>query len=301
MFNKSIIIHLRLPFSLFLSPVFLFALSHAPQDVQKIDLFNVILTFIVLHLFLYPASNAYNTYFDKDEDSIGGIKYPPKVTRDLYLAAILFDAVGIFLAFWVSIWFAILIFIYGLVSKAYSHPKIRLKRHPFISWLTVGLFQGGFIYLACTHAFYKTSFYETIFDVWLKPNVYLPASLATLLLLSSYPMTQIYQHQQDKKNGDLTISLLIGIKGTFYITGVMLAIVVIGFEFFYYQYYSTKQFHLFLVFLSPLFIYFWFWLFMVIKDQKNANFNHTMVFNGIFSLCMITYFLFFMLGDWIQA
>jgi 1,4-dihydroxy-2-naphthoate octaprenyltransferase len=37
--------------------------------------------------------------------------------------------------------------LYSTVSKAYSYDKVRLKKYPIISWLTVGVFQGGFTYL----------------------------------------------------------------------------------------------------------------------------------------------------------
>ena len=127
MFTSSSWLHLRIPFSYFLLPVFLFSLAVSPN----ISSGPVLWTFIIIHFFLYPASNGFNSYFDKDEKSIGGLKHPPPVNKGLYYLSLLFDAIAIVLGvIIINIPFAILLFIYGLVSKAYSHPQIRLKKLP---------------------------------------------------------------------------------------------------------------------------------------------------------------------------
>ena len=83
-------LHLRIPFSFFLLPVFLFAIS----ILKNPDLFSVFLVGVILHLLLYPASNGYNSYFDKDENSIGGLKNPPKVHKELYWVSLILDGLG---------------------------------------------------------------------------------------------------------------------------------------------------------------------------------------------------------------
>src|SRR4051812_7917758 len=132
MFKKSVWLHLRIPFSLYLMPFFCFALSQS-QDPK---LLNVILSFLVIHLFFYPASNGYNSYYDKDEESIGGLKNPPPVDKDLYKAALLFDAIALGLSLIISWRFAVMVLIIGMVSKAYSHPAVRLKKYPILGLVT---------------------------------------------------------------------------------------------------------------------------------------------------------------------
>ena len=281
MISASTIKHLRIPFSLFLMPIFVFALANA----QPPALYNVIITFIVLHIFIYPASNGYNSYFDKDEGSIGGLKHPPKVTKDLYTAALIFDGIGIALALTINIWFAIMIFIYGMISKAYSHPKIRLKKYPVISWLTVGLFQGAFTYFMSISALTNTGF-----EIWLEKSVYIPAIVSTLLVMGSYPMTQIYQHEEDTKRGDRTISVICGIRGTFYLTAFMFLIGMSGFYYYLSTYQTVEHFYIMLAALSPVFLYFNYWFFKVMNDENEANFEHTMRFNLISAVFFIGYF-----------
>src|SRR6478609_11042643 len=104
MFSSSSWLHLRIPFSYFLLPVFLFSLSVSPNITEK----SLLWTFVIIHLFLYPASNGYNSYFDKDEKSIGGLKNPPPVNKSLYHTSLIFDAIAILLAYWkISFLFAL--------------------------------------------------------------------------------------------------------------------------------------------------------------------------------------------------
>ena len=83
---------LRIPFSVYLMPVFWFGLSalHGAWSGGR-----AVGVFVVLHLLAYPASNGYNSYYDKDEGSIGGLKAPPKVTPELLHLVWLFDALAV--------------------------------------------------------------------------------------------------------------------------------------------------------------------------------------------------------------
>ena len=78
--KKSTIQLLRLPFSFFLMPVFWFALG---QVVDK-DWWRALLIFVILHLLVYPASNGYNSYMDRDTTSIGGLQHPMQPTQQLF-------------------------------------------------------------------------------------------------------------------------------------------------------------------------------------------------------------------------
>ncbi len=201
---RSIIQHLRFHFSFFLMPVFWFAYSQS----QNPNLSKAIWAFIILHFMVYPASNAYNSYFDKDEGPIGGIEKPLPVSIQLYYVANLIDFLAIILAYFLcSPAFSFCILVYIIISKAYSHPMIRLKKYPFFSWLVVGFFQGAFVYLSVNQLVSSKEFFYN--------EAIMPALLASLNLWAFYPITQIYQHDEDAKRGDITLSLKLGIRGTF--------------------------------------------------------------------------------------
>ena len=196
--KKSTILHLRFPFSFFLLPVFLFAASVSGVYWTK----EWWIVFVVLHLLVYPASNGYNSYFDKDEESIGGLKNPPVVTRELYVASLLLDTIALLLSCYLSWPFCLMVFIYGVISKAYSHPSIRLKKFPIYGWLAAGIFQGYFTYLTVC-----LGLQNLVFSQLQTFSIQIPAVLSSILLFGSYPMTQVYQHKEDGRRGDKTLSL----------------------------------------------------------------------------------------------
>src|SRR5579859_8155093 len=218
---SSTLLHLRIPFSYFLLPVYFFALGISPN----FSVSSLTWSFILIHLMLYPASNGYNSYFDKDEKSIGGLKNPPPVNASLYYTSLLLDILAVLLAVWkISFFFAFMMLIYGLVSKAYSHPSIRLKKYPVAGWLTVGVFQGSFAFLMCYAGINNFELVNLM-----QPKVMIPAVLTTIMLLGNYPMTQVYQHEEDARHGDKTMSMLLGIRGTFIFVQLVFALATAGF------------------------------------------------------------------------
>lgn len=283
MIQRSTWLHLRIPFSIFLLPVYLFALSVS----EEIKIFEAILVFIILHFFLYPASNGFNSYFDKDEESIGGLKVPPKVTLELYYVSLFLDILAMLLGLLIGWQFALMLLVYGLVSKAYSHPSIRLKRHAVTGWFIAGLFQGFFTFLMVFMGLNKFSFA----DVVSQEKILSAAFLSTLLLWGSYPMTQVYQHKEDSKRGDKTISLKLGILGTFHFTAFVFLIANCLFLYFYIHYYNSIYAVIFQVSVLPMLAFFFHWYLKVRKNAQEADFDNTMKLNLISSVCLNIFFL----------
>ncbi|HPW62663.1 MAG TPA: UbiA family prenyltransferase [Cyclobacteriaceae bacterium] len=287
MFSRSAWLHLRIPFSFFLMPVYIFALGISPNLGES----RLLWSFVIIHLFLYPASNGFNSYFDKDEKSIGGLKNPPPVTKGLYYLSLLFDGFAIVLGFLkISMLFAMLLLVYGLVSKAYSHPSVRLKKFPIAGWLTVGLFQGFFTFIMC---------YIGINNYGLEnvgsSRVLVPAILSSIILLGTYPMTQIYQHDEDATRGDKTISLMLGIRGTFIFVLIVFTLAAAGYVTYFYSFYSLWFGQVFLLALSPVVAFFLIWFYRVWNDPAKANFANTMWLNFLSALCLNAFFVWFFL------
>lgn len=287
MFSRSSLLHLRIPFSYFLLPIFIFSLSLSPN--MKGD--SLLWTFIIIHFFLYPASNAFNSYFDKDEKSIGLLKHPPRVKKGLYYLALLFDTVAILLGyFFIGLTFAIMLFIYGLVSKAYSHPSVRLKKYAITSWIITGLFQGIFTFIMC---YIGINNFE-IGTIW-KAELLLGGTLTSLMLWANYPLTQVYQHEEDAKRGDITFSILLGIRGTFYFTAVMFGLAILGFLFYFNAFFDSRYSIAFVFALIPVVSFFIYWFWQVYHDSAKANYNHTMWLNFISATCLTVFFIYLFL------
>jgi 1,4-dihydroxy-2-naphthoate octaprenyltransferase len=279
--TRSAIAHLRFVFSFFLFPVFLFALSQA----QHINLLNVCVVFFVWHVLAFPASNGYNSYFDKDEDSIGLLEKPPKVDISLYYFSIFLEVAGFLLGFLISWQFAFAVLIYGIMSKLYSHPSTRLKKYPIISFMVVFIFQGCFIYYTTFMALSGGN----IFKGW---NLHFVAAgaICSCLIGASYPLTQIYQHDEDSRRGDRTLSLLLGYKGSFIFSGGLFAL---GIAISFYYWHSADlmpHFYLFLLCSAPIFLFFNYWFYKVGKSIANANFKNAMIMNFLSAICMVIYF-----------
>jgi len=281
--KKSTLLHLRFSFSFFLLPVFLLACAVSEHP----NLPTLFLCFVILHFLVYPASNGYNSYFDRDEKSIGGLRNPPEVSIELYRVSLILDVIGLGLSLLVSIAFTVMIFIYGLVSKAYSHPSVRLKKYPVAGWLSAGVFQGYFTFLLCVIAIEDIPLHST-----LSSRIQLPGMLSTLLLLGSYPMTQVYQHEEDAGRGDLTMSRKLGVLGTFHFTALAFTVSISGFIYYFYTYFSLTKALLFPVFLLPILIYFSVWYLRARNTPNAVNYDAAMRLNLISSLMLSLYFLF---------
>ena len=253
-------------------PVYWFAVS----QVNKINWRDAIVIFIILHVLVYPASNGYNSYMDRDTGSIGGIKNPLQPTKQLFYVTVIMDVVSIAASFLITPIFALGILLYILASRAYSYRNIRLKKYPIIGYLTVVIFQGAATFFLVYHG--SESNHST--------NVPVIAMIAASLLIGGfYPLTQIYQHQDDLKDGVQTISYKLGYRGTFIFTGIVYALAfgMLGLLF-----YLNIELHLFLIlqiFMAPVLVYFFIWFRKVYKNTNEANFKNTMRMNFLASIC----------------
>ena len=277
--NRSTLLHLRIPFSLFLMPVYAFALS----QYHLASLSASFGAWAILHLLVFPASNGYNSYFDRDTDSIGGLRRPPQVQKALLWVSLAMDLLAVMLSFFLALEFAVMVFVYGLASKAYSHPAIRLKKFPFLSAFTTTFFQGFAVYVGCLAAW--GGFYEAV------GRHLFAGLLSSVLILGAYPLTQVYQHRADALRGDMTLSRRLGLRGTFMFSGLIFGLVAAGFGFYFYYYSRPVYFLAFVVCLLPVLGYFAYWVRLVWKDERAANFDHTMRLNLISALAMIAFFM----------
>jgi len=273
---KNALTLMRIPFSVYLMPVFWFALS----TLAAFDVWRALAVFVILHLLVYPASNGYNSYYDRDEGSIGGLKQPPKVTPQLLYLVWLFDALSVVLSLLLSPLFAALVVVYLLVSKAYSYRGIRLKKHPILSTLVVTLFQGAF-----TYGMVQTGVGITAYKVLQTPNLWF-ALVSTLFLCGSYPLTQIYQHDEDRRRGDRTLSLLLGIRGTYLFAAVSLAAGACLLLWLYLSLHQVRNIFIFLICTGPILYFFSGWVLRSLRDVRAVNYENTMQMNKISSVCI---------------
>ena len=185
-----------------------------------------------------------------------------------------------------------MILVYILDYRAYSHPLLRLKKYPLLSWLVAGFFQGAWVVWLVYIGLNNFDFMQLF-----KPHIVIPGLLSSAILLGSYPMTQVYQHEEDANRGDQTLSLKLGVKGTFVFTGVFFVLVSLGYYFYFESFHQPKYGLIFLGAMAPIVIYFGGWFLKVLKDESQADFGKTMALNWISATCLGAFFLYFFLNS----
>jgi 1,4-dihydroxy-2-naphthoate octaprenyltransferase len=278
MFHRSTIQLLRFHFSFFLLPVYLFALSQAPV----INFKNAAISFFILHLLVYPSSNGYNSYMDRDETPIGGLAAPMQPTKQLFYVSVAMDCLAVVLSLLISPLFAAGILLYILASRAYSYRGIRLKKYPVTGFLTVFFFQGALIFLLTHHA-------VTGMNITKTPVI--PLLLSSLLIGALYPLTQIYQHEEDRKDGVTTISYLLGKKGTFLFSMTLFLLATAGMYILFQGQQKLNFFLLYLLYLLPVVLFFLYWMSRVWKDERAADFRNSLRMNFLSTLCTTAFFV----------
>ncbi len=283
---------MRIPFSVFLMPVFWMSLAALPAS--QIRFLPCLAVFSILHFLIYPASNGYNSLIDKDEGPIGGIEKPPKPNLQLQILVLIFDVLGLAWSFLHDVYFGFCVAVYWLMSKAYSHPAIRLKKFSWLSWLVVAVFQGGWTVLMVWTGAMQTGKNG---EAWPDPNW---LAVASLFMAGSYPLTQIYQHSEDSKRGDNTLSILLGIRGTFLFSGIFIALgSALMFLQIWQQSESPAGIALMALSAMPSLYFFNRWALKCIKDPAEANYRNTMQFNRVSSLGLsLGFFLLLCLKIW---
>jgi 4-hydroxybenzoate polyprenyltransferase len=197
---KDLLIHLRLHFQLLLAPVYLWGWLVAGGGLSAQGL----LGFVAFHFFLYSGATAFNSYYDRDVGPVGGLEHPPKVEPALLPFSVGIQLLGWLIAAFVNWAFWLAYGVFVVLSVMYSHPRIRLKAHTLASLAVVGSGQGALAFVA---AWVAT---RGAFGSVLSFDGMVGASAAVLLILALYPLTQLYQIEEDAARGDRTLAVVWG-------------------------------------------------------------------------------------------
>jgi 1,4-dihydroxy-2-naphthoate octaprenyltransferase len=199
------VVHLRLPFQLLLAPVFLWGWLLGGGGLTP----RFVLAFVALHVFIYGGVTAFNSYYDRDEGPVGGLERPPPVPPELLPFSIAVQGAGLLLSLVVGLPFALACLGFVVLSTAYSHPRIRLKAHPWASMVTVGFGQGVLAFVAGWVGAGAT------LAQLAEPVGILGMTAATLIILGLYPLSQLYQVDEDRARGDRTVAVAWGSRRCF--------------------------------------------------------------------------------------
>jgi 4-hydroxybenzoate polyprenyltransferase len=145
---------------------------------------------------------ALNSAFDRDEGDIAYLRNPPPPPRRLAAFAFALMAVGQVLAFALPPGFRLAYAVCFAMSILYSVPPFRLKAVAGADWL---INMVGFGALTPYAGWATTGLPPDIADV--------AVLLAFCPLFAAlYPLTQIYQIEEDTRRGDRTLARILGVR-----------------------------------------------------------------------------------------
>lgn len=202
---KNLLVHLRLHFQLLLAPVFLWGWLASGGGLSR----QMLVAFVAFHIFLYSGATAFNSYYDHDTGPVGGLEHPPSVSPALLPFSLVIQTIGWALAATVNTTFFLAYAAFVVLSVAYSHPRVRLKAHTVASVIVVGLGQGALAFLAAWAAA------RGEIGSALRVDGLLAAATAVLLILALYPLTQVYQIEEDRTRGDRGMAVAWGARRCF--------------------------------------------------------------------------------------
>jgi 4-hydroxybenzoate polyprenyltransferase len=161
-----------------------------------------LLGLVVWVVLLNGGTLAINSAFDRDEGDIGYLRSPPPAPRYLGGFALLLMAAGQVIALRLPAGYAWAYAVCFVLSLLYSVPPVRLKAVAGMDWL---INMWGFGTLTPYAGYAATG------------RALAPAHALVLLAFcplfaSLYPLTQLYQFEEDRLRGDRTLGLILGMR-----------------------------------------------------------------------------------------
>jgi len=163
---------------------------------------------------------ALNSAFDNDEGDIGYLDAPPPPPKHLALVSIALMALGQVIAFAFSTGFIVAYAICFAMSLAYSVPPVRLKAVAGADW-AINIIGVGVL---------------TPFAGWaasgftLRPEARWIMIGFGCLFGALYPLTQIYQLEEDSSRGDRTLARILGVRASLWISATAAMLAFLAFE-----------------------------------------------------------------------
>ena len=143
---------------------------------------------------------ALNSAFDRDEGDVAYLRRPPPPPRWLAVFSLSLMAAGGLLALTLPLRYAAVYAVCCLLSVLYSVPPVRLKAVAGADWV---INMWGFGTLTPYAGWAATGL-----------GIDLPRALVLLafcpLFAALYPLTQLYQLEEDRRRGDRTLAVVIG-------------------------------------------------------------------------------------------
>ena len=165
---------------------------------------SALLALVIWVVFLNGGTLAINSVFDKDEGDIGYLNAPPPLPRYLLQFSWGLLIAGQVLALLLPLGFQIAYAICFVLSILYSVPPFRFKAVAGVDWV-INMWGFGTL---------------TPYAAWAATGRPLDLGHGLVLLAfcplfaGLYPLTQLYQFDEDRRRGDRTLALILGMRAS---------------------------------------------------------------------------------------
>jgi len=165
---------------------------------------SALLALVIWVVFLNGGTLAINSVFDRDEGDIGYLNSPPALPRYLLQFSWGLLAAGQALAFLLPVGFRVAYAICFVLSILYSVPPFRFKAVAGVDWV-INMWGFGTL---------------TPYAAWAATGRPLDIGHGLVLLAfcplfaGLYPLTQLYQFDEDLRRGDRTLALILGMRAS---------------------------------------------------------------------------------------
>jgi len=166
-----------------------------------------LLALVIWVVFLNGGTLAINSVFDKDEGDIGYLNSPPALPRYLLPFSLVLLSGGQALSFLLPPGFRIAYAICFALSILYSVPPFRFKAVAGVDWV-INMWGFGTL---------------TPYAAWAATGRPLDMGHGLVLLAfcplfaGLYPLTQLYQLDEDRRRGDRTLALILGMRASLWV------------------------------------------------------------------------------------
>lgn len=191
---RSVVVHMRWPVQSYVLEGFVFALivSHSSASSRGLIAF-------ISWLLLCGGLTVFNSYYDKDEEPVGGMSTPPKVTISLLYGSLILQLVALVIAYVVGLNFLLFSIVVAAIYFFYSHKSFRLKSNGYLA-VTLNSILGALTIMAASLVSGQGLTVPVVFGVL----------TAASFKASVYMMMQVHQVKEDLTRGDTSIAVMYG-------------------------------------------------------------------------------------------
>jgi 4-hydroxybenzoate polyprenyltransferase len=163
---------------------------------------------------------ALNSAYDRDEGDVAYLRRPPPPPVHLAGFGLGLMSLGLALAFLLPLGYRVAYSVCLVLSLLYSTPPVRLKAVAGADWI-INMMGFGTL---------------TPYAGWAATGVGLSAPGRWILIAfcplfaALYPLTQIYQFEEDARRGDRTLARTLGVRRSLVVSGVAVALAFLGFS-----------------------------------------------------------------------